>query len=441
MSYVGEWVITGPRVGESMGSVLTLAEAGLAGKRVLLRVDVNSPLDPETLDFLDDSRFRRILPTLKRLASSRVIILAHQSRPGRIDFTNMHAHSHLLSRLLGRPITFVPDICGDIAQDAIRNMHSGDMLFLNNVRGHEDEWKEDSAEMKRVRFEELHESEIVQNLSPLVDAYVCDAFAAAHRNSPTLSGFGKALPCFAGELMAKEINALKMAVESPPRPYTVVLGGVKCDDSLEIAQNLCERGADTIAFVGAVGNLMLWADGHDIGGGNEAFIRKELGNSFDITWNLAKSLLSNHRDHLLIPVDLASEVDGKRVDISVEELPPQGPLFDIGLYTCMRIREHIVDAGCVLWNGPAGLFEKDEFAFGTIEILNQCCESNGFVIIGGGHTSALVNTRKVVDLVDHNSTGGGACLNMLAGRRMPVIEALEASAELYADRLHELGLD
>jgi phosphoglycerate kinase len=417
-----------------MGSVLTLADAGLAGKRVLLRVDVNCPLDPETGNFLDDSRLRGVLPTLQSLASSRVIILSHQSRPGRIDFTNTYAHSDLLSRILGRPITFVPDVCGDIAQDAIRNMNSGDMLFLNNVRGHEDEMG-----MKHADFDELHESEIVQNLAPLVDAYVCDAFAASHRNSPSLSGFGKALPCFAGELMAKEVKALKMATESPPKPYTAILGGVKCDDTLEIALNLSQR-ADTLAFVGAVGNLMLWADGHDIGAGNEAFLRQELGSAFDSTWEMANSLLSDHRERLLLPVDLAADVDGKRVDLSLDELPPQGPLFDIGLYTCMKIREHIVDAGCVLWNGPAGLFEKDDFAFGTIEILNQCCESNGFVIIGGGHTSALVNTRKVIDLVDHNSTGGGACLNMLAGRRMPVIEALEASAELFRDRLEELDL-
>ena len=168
-----------------MGSVLTLADAGLAGKRVLLRVDVNSPLDPVTKDFLDDSRLRGILPTLRRLASSRVIILAHQSRPGKVDFTNMYAHSDLLSRLLGRPITFIPDVCGDLAQESIRNMRQGDMLFLDNVRGHPDEMG-----MKKSDFSELHESEIVQSLAPLVDAYVCDAFAAAHRNSPTLSGFG-----------------------------------------------------------------------------------------------------------------------------------------------------------------------------------------------------------------------------------------------------------
>ena len=148
-----------------MGSVLTLADAGLAGKRVLLRVDVNCPLDPETGNFLDDSRMRGVLPTLRRLANSRVIILAHQSRPGRIDFTNTSAHADLLSRLLGRPITYVPDVCGDIAQDTIRNMYAGDMLFLNNVRGHEDEMG-----MKKANFDELHESEIIQNLAPLVDA-------------------------------------------------------------------------------------------------------------------------------------------------------------------------------------------------------------------------------------------------------------------------------
>ena len=419
-----------------MGSVLTLADAGLAGKRVLLRVDVNSPLDPMTKDFLDDSRLRGILPTLRRLASARVIILAHQSRPGKVDFTNMYAHSDLLGRLLGRPITFVPDVCGELAQDSIRNMRQGDMLFLDNVRGHEDEMG-----MKKADFSELHESEIVQNLAPLVDAYVCDAFAAAHRNSPTLSGFGKALPCFAGELMAKEVKALKMAVESPPKPYTAVLGGVKCDDSLDIANNLCERGvADTIVPVGAVGNLMLWADGKDIGEGNKAFLRKELGDAFDSTWDLANSLLNNHREQLLLPIDVAAEIDGKRVDLAVEQLPPAGPLFDIGLQTCMQIRKHIVNAGCVLWNGPAGLFENDPFAFGTIEILNQCCESNGFVIIGGGHTSTLVNERKVGHLVGHNSTGGGACLTMLAGRRMPVIEALEESASHFSDKLSELGL-
>ncbi len=419
-----------------MGSVLTLADARFAGKRVLVRVDVNSPLHPTTMAFLDDTRLRAVLPTLRRLASARVILIGHQSRPGKIDFTSMAKHADRLGRLLGRAITFVPDVCGDIAQDAIRHMRSGDMLFLDNVRGYDEE-----SSMKKADFDTLHESEIVQNLAPLVDAYVTDAFAASHRNSPSLSGFGKALPCFAGELMAKEVNALKMAIEDPPKPYTVVLGGVKCDDSLTIAINLCKRGAvDQIIMVGAVGNLMLWASGIEIGKCNEDFLRGELHESFDTTWEMATDLISNHRNLLFLPLDVAAEVEGGRVDISVGDLPVDAPIYDIGLRTLMEMRQHIVDAGCVLWNGPAGYFENKPFAFGTIEILNQCVESNGFVIVGGGHTSSLVYERRVEHLIGHNSTGGGACLSMLANRRLPVLEALESSADLFRGRLTDLDL-
>jgi phosphoglycerate kinase len=385
--------------------------------------------------FLDDTRLRAVLPTLRRLASARVILVGHQSRPGKIDFISMAKHADLLGRLLGRAITFVPDICGDIAQDAIRYMKPGDMLFLDNVRGHADEMS-----MKKSTLDELNESEIVQNLSPLVDAYVTDAFAAAHRNSPSLSGFGKAVPCFAGELMAKEVSALKMATETPPKPYTVVLGGVKCDDSLDIATNLCSRNvADTVILVGAVGNLMLWASGKDIGEINENFLKGELGDAFESTWNMAMDLCTNHSDRINLPIDVAVEIDKQRIDLSVKDLPVDAPIFDIGLQTMMGIRKHIVDAGCVLWNGPAGYFENKPFAFGTIEILNQCCESNGFVIIGGGHTSSLVSEKRVGHLVGHNSTGGGACLTMLANRPMPALEALEHSANLYSEKLAELG--
>ena len=150
--------------------------------------------------------------------------------------------------------------------------------------------------------------------------------------------------------MAKEIKALKMATESPPKPYTVILGGVKCDDSLDIALNLCERSvADTVVFVGAVGNLMLWADGNKIGTGNEAFLRKELGDAFDSTMVMANKLLAEHNQRLLLPLDVAAEIDGERVDLPVEQLPPSGPLFDIGLFTCMKIREHI----CLLYTSPS----------------------------------------------------------------------------------------
>jgi len=414
-----------------MESVLTLDDARLSGRTVLVRVDINSPLHPETKIFLDDSRLRAILPTLRRLADSKVVLLAHQSRPGKSDFTDMSSHADQLSRLLGRHITFVPDVCGDIAIEAIQTMEQGEMILLDNVRG----WSEEN-DLKKAGIDELNESVIVQKLSTVADAYVNDAFAAAHRNSPTLSGFSKSLPCFAGVLMAAEIDALTTAIDNPPKPYVAILGGAKCDDSLRIALNLLNRSvADTVVPVGVVGNLMLWADGHMIGEGNEAFIRNSLGDSFESTFQDASRCIEKYRDKLLLPVDLAIEIDDRRVAISLEELPAHGPIYDIGIATLQALYPVIRNAGCVLWNGPASYFEKENFAFGTIEILNMICESDAFTIVGGGHTSALVSQRNLVDRVDHNSTGGGSCLTMLAGDPMPVIESLMTSSELFRDNL------
>ena len=419
-----------------MAGVLTLDMVRLTGKVVLVRVDINSPLHPETKVFLDDSRLRAILPTLKRLADSKVVILAHQSRPGLADFTDMSAHADLLGRLLGRHIRFVPDVCGDVALDEIRSMNQGDMILLDNVRG----WSEEN-DLKKADFNALHESEIVQHLSSVADAYVTDAFAAAHRNSPTLSGFASSLPCFAGDLMSVEIHALSKAVNNPPKPYVVILGGAKCDDSLKIALNLLDQGvADTIVPVGVVGNLMLWAAGYRLGQGNESFIQNSLGDAFDSTFQDATRCIEEFREQILLPVDLAVEIDGRRVAISLEELPSSAPIYDIGISTLQSLHSVIRNAGCILWNGPASYFEKEQFAFGTIEVLNMICESNAFTIIGGGHTSALISQRKMVHRVNHNSTGGGACLTMLAGEPMPVIASLELSASLFESQLEELGM-
>ena len=416
-----------------MKSVLTLDDARLSGLTVLVRVDINSPLHPETQTFMDDSRLRAILPTLRRLADSKVVLLAHQSRPGKADFTDMSYHADLLSRLLGRHITFVPDVCGEIALEAIRTMEQGQMILLDNVRG----WQEENK-LTKVGINELQESTIVQNLSSVADAYVTDAFAAAHRNSPTLSGFAKSLPCFAGELMAAEIDALSTAVDNPPKPYVAILGGAKCDDSLRIANNLLSRDvADTVVPVGVVGNLMLWAAGHSIGEGNENFIRSSLGESFESTFEDALRCFNEYGDRLILPIDLAIESEGRRVAISIEELPTKYPIYDIGISTLQSIHKILRGAGCILWNGPASYFELEEFAFGTIEILNMICESDAFTIIGGGHTSALVSQRKLGHLVNHNSTGGGACLTMLAGESMPVIESLLISAEIFRERLND----
>ena len=409
-------------------SVLSLDDIRLSGKRVLYRVDINSPLHPETGAFLDDGRLRAILPTLADLSDSKVVILGHQSRPGRDDFTNLSGHAERLGRILGRLIRFVPDVCGDKAIEAIRSLNNGEILCLDNVRMHSEE-----ISLKKAELDELRLSQIVSNLAPEFDAYVTDAFAAAHRNSATLTGFADDLPCIAGRLMQREISALQTAVTNPPRPYVAILGGAKADDSFRVAQNLINRGGvDTVAFVGVVGNMVLWVQGVDIGDGNKEFIRGTLADDFEIAWEMAQSLVENHSALLLVPSDVAVEIDEERVAKRVDELPVPHPIYDIGVETLMRLRPVLMNAECVLWNGPASYFEKPAFAFGTIEILNMCTETKAMTIVGGGHTSALVNSRGVADKVSHNSTGGGACLQMLCGDKMPVIDALKHSAKKFS---------
>ncbi|MBK37713.1 MAG: phosphoglycerate kinase [Euryarchaeota archaeon] len=423
-------------LGSFVTGVLSLDDVSLDGKVVLLRVDVNSPMNPENLEFLDDRRFTEFLPTLEDLSSSKVVIISHQSRPGKLDFTSTEPHSILLSKLTGRKVGFVPDVCGGDAIKAIHSMKDGDILFLNNVRMMDEE-----NTMKRASQEELAKSEIVRALSSVADAYVTDAFATAHRSSPSLAGFTNEIPCIAGRLMKREINALRTAVYDPPRPYVAILGGIKCDDSLRVARNLIQNGSvDRIAMVGVVGNLMLWAGGHDIGEGNREFIRQSLGDAFEETWTDSQNLVSEHQSLLFLPSDLAVEVDGKRMNIGIEDLPTKYPIYDIGLDTMMRMRPLIMEANCLLWNGPASYFEKSEFAQGTVEIMNMFTEAQGVTIVGGGHTSALFNQRGKAGEVSHNSTGGGSVLTMLSGGTMPVFDSLERSYEKFRPLLRSLGM-
>ena len=418
-----------------MPKVLGLDDIRLDGLKILYRADLNLPIHPSTKDLFDDTRIRAIIPTLQKLESSSVTILAHQSRPGRFDFTNLQRHADRLSQLLGRPVNFVPDVCGPSATAAIESMQPGDVLMLDNVRLHPDE------NLLKGEIGEQETSDIIQNLEPHFDIFVNDAFGAAHRSSPSLTGFTRKLPSVAGELMKREIDALSVAVENPPRPYVALLGGAKADDSLRVAINLLERNiVDTVAFLGVVGNFMLMADGLDIGNSNADFARSQVEPFVDETSKMASHILSNYRDKVILPEDLAIELNGSREPLSIQQLPTPHPIYDVGISTLMRLRSIVMGASCVLWNGPASYFEKENFAFGTIEVLNMCVETNAMTIIGGGHTSALVEARGVSERVTHNSSGGGATLTMLSGGRMPVIEALKHSSEISESMLEERGL-
>ena len=419
-----------------MEGVLTLEDVDLKGRTVLYRVDVNSPLEPSTGRLLDDGRLKAILPTLEALESSRVVILGHQSRPGKSDFTDMSKHCERLSQISGKPINFIPEVCSEKALDAIQSMSEGEIIFLDNVRKNEEEYGVSYGTNK-----ETEETEIVGLLSSVSDVFVIDAFAAAHRRSPTLTGFTHSLPCIAGKLMQKEIRNLRTALRDPPSPYLAILGGAKCDDSVRVALNLLSKErVDMIAFVGVTGNLMLWADGEDIGERNKDFIRNTLGKDFEIAWDMSKKIISEYQEKVFLPVDVATLHDGKRLPILVSDLPTEDPIYDVGIQTLRTLKPLVQNAGCILWNGPASFFELPEFAFGTIEILNMCVETNAMTIIGGGHTSALVNSRGASPHVTHNSTGGGSTMSFLSGEPMPVIASLKDSYAKYCEDLVGLGL-
>ena len=419
-----------------MEGVLTLEDVDLEGRTVLYRVDVNSPLEPSSGRLLDDGRLRGVVPTLQALELSKVVILGHQSRPGKSDFTSMSKHCERLSNILGRAIKFVPDVCGDKAIEEIEKMSDGEIIFLDNVRGNKEEYGEKSSSNK-----DTEDTEIVARLSAVSDVFVTDAFAAAHRRSPTLTGFTNSIPCIAGILMEKEMRSLRTALKDPPSPYLAILGGAKCDDSVRVALNLISKGeVDRIAFVGVTGNLMLWIDGNDIGERNRDFIRNTLGDDFEIAWEMAERILSEHPEKAFLPLDVAIDSDGRRIPLSINELPTEDPIYDVGLETLRALKPLVEDAGCILWNGPASYFELPEFAFGTIEILNMCTETDAMTIIGGGHTSALVNSRGVANLVSHNSTGGGSTMSFLSGEPMPVIASLKDSYRKHIGDLGRLGL-
>ena len=394
-----------------MEGVLTLEDVDLEGRTVLYRVDVNSPLEPSSGRLLDDGRLRGVVPTLQALELSKVVILGHQSRPGKSDFTSMSKHCERLSNILGRPIKFVPDVCGDKTIEEIEKMSDGEIIFLDNVRGNKEEYG-----VKYSSNKDTEDTDIVARLSAVSDVFVTDAFAAAHRRSPTLTGFTNSIPCIAGILMEKEMRSLRTALKDHPSPYLAILGGAKCDDSVRVALNLISKGeVDRIAFVGVTGNLMLWIDGNDIGERNRDFIRNTLGDDFEIAWEMAERILSEHPEKAFLPLDVAVESDSRRIPLSINDLPTEDPIYDIGLDTLRALKPLVEDAGCILWNGPASYFELPEFAFGTIEILNMCTETDAMTIIGGGHTSALVNSRGVANLVSHNSTGGGSTMSFLSG--------------------------
>jgi len=406
-----------------MPDFLTLDDFDVKDKVVLVRVDFNSPVDPQTKKVLDDTRIRAHgETTIKELSEkgAKVVILAHQGRPGEPDFISLEQHAQILSKILGKPVKFVDDVYGEKAKKAIRELKSGEILVLDNVRKFPNERKKASPE-------EHSKSELVANLAPLADLFVNDAFAAAHRSHASIVGFTVVLPSAAGRIMERELKALRRVLENPEKPCIYMLGGAKADDSLKISKYVLDNGiADYVLTAGVTGHLFLAAKGYDLGKPNMELLEKN--ELLELIPGI-KELMNKYPGKIETPVDLAIEVNGKRREITLNELPTEYPIYDIGTKTIEKYSEIIMKAKSIVFSGPPGVFEKEEFRKGTKGLLEAIASSKAFSLIGGGHSIAAVQSLGLADKMGYISTAGGALIEFLMGRKLPGVTALEEAAK------------
>ena len=413
-------------------SFLTMDDYELSGENVILRIDINSSINPENGDLLDDTRIKRHSATVKELSdkNARLIVLAHQSRPGKLDFVNLEKHSERMSKIIGKEIKFVDDIYGKKAIQEIKNIKDGQIILLDNVRFDEEEIN--LKKFENDNFMTQSKARMVKTLAPHASYFVNDAFAASHRCQPSLVGFSEYMPALAGRVMQRELDFLGKAISSGPTPRIAVLGGSKAADSVSIAENFLEKGVEQILTGGVVANIFLIASGIDIGKPSTEFIEKQIPDHEKVI-ELAKKLLSKYDGKIEIPSDVALNKDGKRYGTNVENLPEKYPLFDIGVDTLVRYIQIIENAGTVIANGPMGVFEDSEFATGTNEIFSAISKSKGMTVVGGGETAMAFNQMGLADGIKHISTGGGACISFMSGETMPALEAMRRSKKRFND--------
>lgn len=395
--------------------IQTLDDLAVQGTTLGVRIDINSPLT-DNGELADDARLRAHVATLSELLErgGRVAILAHQGRPGGDEFRDLQPHADRLDDLLDAPVGYADSTFSADARRAVERLNDGEAVVLENTRFYSEEYMEFPADR-------AGNTELVDKLVPVLDAYINDAFAAAHRSQPSLVGFPARIPSYAGRVMETEIDVLD-DMQSTPEPRTYVVGGAKVPDSLAVIESVLDRGmADHILTTGVVANVFLLADGVDLGDTSADFV---YDNGYWDEIDRAADLLEAYGDRIRIPVDVAVERDGERHEIALEDLPPRDgeAVMDIGSETVAAYAEVIRDSGTVVLNGPAGVFEDETFADGTRDIFTTATEAD-YSIVGGGDTAAAIR-RFGIEGFDHVSTGGGAALNLLTGEDLPAVEAL-----------------
>jgi phosphoglycerate kinase len=400
-------------------SIPTLDDVNASNKKILLRIDINSPVDKKTGKLLDDSRIKAHAYTVRNLLErdNAIVILSHQGRPGDDDFISLQQHAELLSKYIGTNVEFIEDIIGPYAIEKVKKIEKGQIYLLENVRLVSEELIEAPPAQQAKTF-------LVRKLSPLFDIYVNDAFAAAHRSQPSLVGFPIVLPSAAGKVMEKEVSALAKIFNPEDSPKIFVLGGGKVSDTLKIIEHLAKnRVADRILTGGLVAELFAAAKGINLGKANMQVLESK--GLLSLIPRARKLLLSGAP--IEIPVDFVTEKqNGETSEEPANNI--NGTIKDIGSTTIEIYSSFIKEAKVITMRGPMGIIEDERFRNGTKSLLKSAFESPGYVIIGGGHMISMV--EKGIEINEnkiHISTGGGALLLFLAGDKLPALEALHLS--------------
>ncbi|MDN5301055.1 MAG: hypothetical protein PWQ60_569 [Thermoanaerobacteraceae bacterium] len=387
----------------------TLEDFDVNGKKVLVRVDFNVPMD-EQGHITDDTRIRAALPTIKYLSEhgAKVILASHLGRPkGKVNMKySLGPVAKRLSELMGKDVTMAEDCIGEPAEKAVAAAKPGDIVLLENVRFYAEEEKNDR--------------EFAKKLASLAELYINDAFGTAHRAHASTAGVAEFLPAGAGYLMKKEIEVMGKALENPERPFVAILGGAKVGDKIGVIQNLLTK-VDSLLIGGGMAYTFLKSMGYEIG--------KSLLEQDKI--ELAADLLKQARErgvNLLLPDDVVVTTELKEgvpfSTVPISEIPEDLMGVDIGQKTREKFAKVIKDAKTVVWNGPMGVFEIREFAQGTLAVARAMAESGAVTIIGGGDSAAAVEQLGFADAMTHISTGGGASLEFLEGKELPGVAVL-----------------
>ncbi len=379
-----------------MKTIKTLNDLNFKDKTVLLRADINSPVVKKKIKM--SKRIKQAVKTIEQLKDkkARIVVLAHQGRPGKPDFLSLKQHSKMINKKT--KIKFVNDVIGKKAVDNIKKLKKGDAILLDNVRKEKDE------------FSPGKNNKIVATLLPLIDIYVNDAFSVCHRNHTSIVSFAKKLPSCVGRIMEKELKAVK---KINLKNCLYILGGAKPEDNIKLLDK-------NVIACGLFGQCCVIAKGKKLGKQNE-FLENKINNFKSIIEKLKKKLKSNVK----MPEDFAVEKKGKRVELNVDEFPSKYEIFDIGIKSQEKFVENIKKAKSVYMKGPAGYCEKEKFCKGTLRILKAVSNIKGFSLIGGGHLSEVIEKYKIGDNFSHVSLAGGALLSYIAGEKLPGIEALK----------------